>query len=376
MTAKQQLRSDSTLQVAQFKQENNKKVSQPKGAISVHLGQVMMSSTTTTTKTTPTTSAPLSSDNNNTSKPQNVHYSATNQLQLHSQQHRTNYSNQLEKNQVKSMRSETSAINSSSIQGSRNSNSTATTANTTAKSTQRSLNATTANQNQNQNQSYQVQYQEEFNRMRERLFRMLSKVPIQVETEPNSWSPIQRANSLPASTSSSSSSALSTCSRNSTSRRIDREPLLIKYYNDRFLNDILEQHFGCALIKHNFELGLALDAHLTPQQANQQSLHAFESRPELASLNAAFCGGEQQIFRLSSDNQLYQCQPELGSQLGGLEQCSDWQASQSNSCNFSWQMAAHYGPSLDAQTNSKKSANERRPTATIVKGKLTLQVGF
>lgn len=64
---------------------------------------------------------------------------------------------------------------------------------------------------------------DKLNKMRERLFRILSKVPIQVE---------------PAAVQQSSSNKV-----------IDREPLVIKYYNERSLADILDLHFECSLIK-------------------------------------------------------------------------------------------------------------------------------
>lgn len=82
--------------------------------------------------------------------------------------------------------------------------------------------------------SQQVLYHEEFNRMRERLFRILSKVPIQVETNGTSQGQEE------------GKGASKRC------KVIDREPVTIKYYNQRSLAEILELHFSCSLIKHNF----------------------------------------------------------------------------------------------------------------------------
>lgn len=102
---------------------------------------------------------------------------------------------------------------------------------------------------------HKLHYQEEFNKMRERLFRLLSKVPIQVETVNSDYEPGNSSSATPSSSSSSSSQSQSF-------KKINRKPLIIKYYNERSLTDILDQHFGCSLIKHNFEHGVPLDAHL------------------------------------------------------------------------------------------------------------------
>lgn len=112
---------------------------------------------------------------------------------------------------------------------------------------------------------YQVQYYDEFNKMREKLFRLLSKVPIQVEPMIGCIAS-QSAAAAAATTAAaaaadnqccSSSSSSSISSQQSSSRQqpsmIDRKPLLIKYYNEKFLNDILDLHFNCSLMKLNFE---------------------------------------------------------------------------------------------------------------------------
>lgn len=103
---------------------------------------------------------------------------------------------------------------------------------------------------------HKLHYQEEFNKMRERLFRLLSKVPIQVESVNSDYEPSS------SSTSATPSSSSSSLSQSQGFRKINRKPLIIKYYNERSLTDILDQHFGCSLIKHNFEHGVPLDAHL------------------------------------------------------------------------------------------------------------------
>lgn len=101
-------------------------------------------------------------------------------------------------------------------------------------------------------QKYYFHYQDEMSRMRERLFRLLSKVPIHVETEPISCSSngSHPANTL-ATTSKQQQQHVKSIPRQS--RVIDREPLIIKYYKDRTLSELIDQHFGCSLIKHNFE---------------------------------------------------------------------------------------------------------------------------
>lgn len=110
----------------------------------------------------------------------------------------------------------------------------------------------------NQSQKYNFQYQDEMSRMRERLFRLLSKVPIHVETEPVGCGLTADASSVSPSSSSSSSSSSTSKQQSSKLPKsqhckfIDREPLIIKYYNDRTLPELIEQHFGCSLIKHNY----------------------------------------------------------------------------------------------------------------------------
>lgn len=114
---------------------------------------------------------------------------------------------------------------------------------------------------------HKLHYQEEFNKMRERLFRLLSKVPIQVETVANDDTSTNNSNSgnnsilatCSSASASASASSSSSSSQSQNSKKINREPLLIKYYNERSMTDILDQHFGCSLIKHNYELGVHLD---------------------------------------------------------------------------------------------------------------------
>jgi len=84
--------------------------------------------------------------------------------------------------------------------------------------------------------SYHAQYQEEFCKVRERLFRMLSKVPVQIETP----------------------QAGSATTKPQTPKTVDREPLIVKYYNDKSLESILDLHFSCSLMKHSYERGMSL----------------------------------------------------------------------------------------------------------------------
>lgn len=301
--------------------------------------------------------------------------------------------------------SSTSSSNSSSISLTSSSSS------SSSSSTTASASVSTSGQvhnSQGQNQSYQQQYQEEFYKMRERLFRMLSKVPIQVETEPSlSWqrylqrpncSPVHQLDAASASSSASTSNSVSSASSTSTStpttssarlvassRKIDQETLIIKYYNDRSLNDILEQHFGCALINHNFVLGLALDSR--PQNQIQHE-HHHQQRPQLQqnaqSLdNSGNFGNfsheqQQQAFCMASDNEM--CRESLVQQEHPIEQCLDWQSNQ-NSYNLSWQMAQHgtfdlaipntvqLRATASAASNVKKLTNQKRSTMNTVKGK-------
>lgn len=106
---------------------------------------------------------------------------------------------------------------------------------------------------------------EELNQIRERLFRTLSKVPIQVESSPKSPSRPEGAPAGP--------------------RNQLKQPLVIKYYHERSLADVLELHFACSLVKHNLEQGLTSDAgHLSsdwlrPEQAQGVEARAIFSSP-------------------------------------------------------------------------------------------------
>lgn len=123
-------------------------------------------------------------------------------------------------------------------------------------------NNNSSNNQSSANKDHKLHYQEEFNRMRERLFRLLSKVPIQVETVTNECDSNATASSSTSSSSSQSQNIL---------KKINAEPLIIKYYNERSLSDIIDQHFGCSLIRHNFEHGVPLNAHLFKQNNLDQA---------------------------------------------------------------------------------------------------------
>lgn len=86
----------------------------------------------------------------------------------------------------------------------------------------------------------------QFDSMRERLFRLLSKVPIQVET-------IKRDRPCRRSAKPESSHREFQCSAAAPPSTFDylREPLVIKYYQDRSLYEILELHFACSLLTNS-----------------------------------------------------------------------------------------------------------------------------
>lgn len=91
---------------------------------------------------------------------------------------------------------------------------------------------------QQQQQLFPVHQEDQLNRMRERLFRLLSKVPIQVET-------IRRDHNQRAPMPGTS------CALKTSKARVGehlRDPLMIKYYQERSLNSIIELHFACSLI--------------------------------------------------------------------------------------------------------------------------------
>lgn len=111
---------------------------------------------------------------------------------------------------------------------------------------------------------YQFQHQEEANKMRERLFRLLSKVPIQVQTiqannSPKTSTPSSQPQGPSSSSSGSGSSNSLTTNQSEQQEACNREPLIIKYYNERYLAEILDLHFSCSLKKHNNDRRLAID---------------------------------------------------------------------------------------------------------------------
>lgn len=86
------------------------------------------------------------------------------------------------------------------------------------------------------------QQEDQLNRMRERLFRLLSKVPIQVET-------IKQQNNRRQLGPATSQAGPSSGKAQGAAGEHLKEPLIIKYYQERSLASILELHFACSLIK-------------------------------------------------------------------------------------------------------------------------------
>lgn len=186
-------------------------------------------------------------------------------------------------------------------------------------------------------------YQDDFNRMRERLFRLLSKVPIQVET-------------------------LATDSAPSSSQRTEDglawQPLVIKYYHERSLADILELHFGCSLIKYDHEHTFATQ----PQQISQLQTASntytghdatiygptvLESQQRVESI-VHYSNGQ---IHSSNDNQHLHNHNQSHEQHQSYYQTQiEWQHQQQQ--NFGWQPSAAFGssPSTTAKFASSQPA--------------------
>lgn len=192
--------------------------------------------------------------------------------------------------------------------------------------------------------------------MRERLFRLLSKVPIQVETV--------------------SSTTLSTLLPSSSRKPAEREPLMIKYYKETSLTDILELHFNCSLLKHNYERGFSLVNNAQPAlgvpssvsqeqvyQASQQDANMYQQSVD-----------NQYSNSLQKQQQHYQSLQQHHQQM---QYGNEWQ-SQSSSSLFGWQdygteMGAREELSLEKLQQSTALHHERR-TIVATKGKLVTDV--
>lgn len=119
--------------------------------------------------------------------------------------------------------------------------------------------------NNDNNNSKRAYYQDQFNKLKERLFRNLSKVPIQVESlerpiseelTDQSQRVLVTQSSSSSCSSSSNSSSNSSGSKSTSSRFNEWRPLLIKYYQERAASEVLNLHFGCSLMSHNCKFGL------------------------------------------------------------------------------------------------------------------------
>lgn len=206
---------------------------------------------------------------------------------------------------------------------------------------------------------YQEHYQNELNKMRERLFRMLSKVPIHVET-----SPVQHQ-TKPISVGQSMTTA------NQQPRTNFREPLIIKYYHEQSLADIIELHFACSLVKYNQDNGLSPDAHVFESNQlgignEQQCITTYDCRQSnCLSFDGSFDNNNNNNYSAQDNGQ----------------HCFDWRQDFSSQ-TFSWHAATseivttssngNYGISkqqqlhqVALQNNHHRINNHRR---SIVKG--------
>lgn len=86
---------------------------------------------------------------------------------------------------------------------------------------------------------------DQLNRMRERLFRLLSKVPIRVETV--------RADGRYPATSQANGLAPPTASERRGPRRQLSEPLVVEYYHEKSLSSIIELHFASSLMDQHLK---------------------------------------------------------------------------------------------------------------------------
>ena len=128
------------------------------------------------------------------------------------------------------------------------------------------------------------------------------------------------------SSSSSSTSSASSTSSSSTSRHlqktIKRQPLVIKYYNERSLADILELHFSCSLSKHNLTLESPSDKvqRRSPEPLAGNHLTAvaseFDSQPH-------GCLGEPMMYH--HDNQTRAYAFRFQDQQQQIYSTSNWQ---------------------------------------------------
>lgn len=129
-----------------------------------------------------------------------------------------------------------------------------------------------------------LSHQDQVSRMRERLFRHLSKVPIKVESvsrETHEASPGGRhPNDQPSNSSR----------KRSFSERL-RDPLVIQYYHEKALTNIIELHFACSLTKPSL------------QQQQQQALVAGKQKTQtLNGSNAALATPNSARSKISAIN--------------------------------------------------------------------------
>lgn len=154
----------------------------------------------------------------------------------------------------------------------------------------------------------------QFDSMRERLFRLLSKVPIHVET-------IKTSTNIEAQSKLQTDLAKKKCKKTTNNNQQQqqqqqktfehlRQPLVIKYYQDRSLYEILELHFACSLLnankQHNSQSAVLIDQPgeafttrgIDDQQQHQQYLdnQTTVEQPQ-----------HQQTFCIPNEQQNYQC---------------------------------------------------------------------
>lgn len=192
-----------------------------------------------------------------------------------------------------------------------------------------SNNNNTSNNSGNSNSSDHCH--ERMNKLRERLFRILSKVPIQV-------APIQQIQP------DGSKKIVS----------IDKEPLVIKYYSERHMRDILDLHFESSLIKHNHERGLK---HITTTTTSVPLPHLPSSGPLPPPVN------QQTNDRLTCWSAVIEQQQ----QGNHLKFDADFETKQSPATSQQWRSSKRQ------QIISYSKHHQRSSSSTITKGKCNLK---
>lgn len=165
------------------------------------------------------------------------------------------------------------------------------------------------------NSMAKIKFQEQYNKLRERLFRHLSKVPIQVESLNYNYQ------YHPSLITSSIESDVSLCNhqQQSTSQFDEWRPLLIKYYQERAAGEILNLHYGCSFLSHDHKFGLTPDfdysglLHLDEYRTDCQSASNVrsQSRPttdQAANQNLATCSSNQYDCHPHNYNQSFTAQ--------------------------------------------------------------------